>query len=239
MNCPSFQRRFLNKSFLKRRLRMLQIPYFVVKPFTLKTHILIVIALISAGAITAQNDTIPAKEEITTYQKETALAYRNAGNLFFTDGLYYEAIEEYTKAIAENPYDRLAWYNRAVSHYRLENLNAAIHDLTRILKLEDGFVAAYFLRGTYYFEMEDLRKSRTDFSSILSIRPNDALSYRKRGTVRYLMKDQHGALKDYDQSIILNSKDPIAFHDRAVVREYLGDKKGAKADKQMVKELEK
>lgn len=210
----------------------------VPKPTILKISSALFLLFLWSTGLLAQQDTIPSKEEITSFQEETARAHRNAGNQFFTDELYHEAIEEYTKAIQVNPYDRIAWYNRAVSYHKLEDINRAIHDLSRILMLEDGFVAAYFLRGTYHFELEDYRKSKADFSSILSIRPNDALSYRKRGTVRYMMRDQHGALKDYDQSIVLNPKDPISFHDRAVVRDYLGDKKGAKLDRNMVKELE-
>lgn len=186
-----------------------------------------------------QADTIPPKKDISNYQVETARAHRNAANQFFEDELYYEAIEEYTKAIAVNPYDRIAWYNRALSYARLEDKEKAIHDLSRILKLEDGFVSGYFLRGTFYYELEDYRRSKDDFSSIISIRPTSALSYRKRGTVRFVMNDRNGALKDYNESIRLNPNDPISFHDRAVVREYLGDKKGAKDDRKREKELAK
>ncbi len=97
-----------------------------------------------------QEDTIPQKKDISNYQIETARAHRNAANQFFEDELYREAIEEYTKAIDANPYDRIAWYNRALSYSRLEDKERAIQDLSRILQLEDGFVGGYFLRGTYY-----------------------------------------------------------------------------------------
>lgn len=183
-------------------------------------------------------DTIPAKYEISTYQEETARAHRNAGNQFFKDGLYHEAIAEYTRAIASNPYDRISWYNRALSKEKLEDIPGAIHDLTRILKLDNGFVSAYFLRGSYYYKLEKYRDAKADFTAILSIRPNSALTFRKRGTVRYQMKDQNGALKDYNESIRLNPEDPIAYHDRAITREYLGDRKGAKEDQKKAKELQ-
>lgn len=208
----------------------------------MKTHVLLFLSLLFAFAVQGQteseNDTIPAKEEITTFEEETARAHRSAGDQFFADELYIEAIEAYTKAIAVNPYDRVAWYNRAVSYSRLEDTDAAIHDLSRIIALDDGFVAAYFLRGAYHYELEDFRDAKRDFSDIISIRPNSALTYRKRATVRFQMRDQHGALKDYNESIRINPRDPISFHDRAVTREYLGDKKGAKEDKKKVKELE-
>ncbi len=183
-------------------------------------------------------DTIPTKSDISAYQIETARAHREAGNLFFNDGLYHDAISEYSKAIEVNPYDRIAWYNRAVSKEMLEDLPGAIHDLTEILKRDNGFVSAYFLRGSYYYQQEKYRDARRDFTSILSVRPNSAMSYRKRGAVNYQMRDQHGALKDFNESIRLNPYDPITFHDRAVTRQYLGDRKGAKADQQKVKELE-
>lgn len=189
-------------------------------------------------AQTGENDTIPAKEDITTYQIETARAHRNAGDQFFNDELYREAIAEYSKAIESNPYDRIAWYNRAVSYDRLEDVAAAVENLNQVLELENGFVSAYFLRGSYHYLQENYRNAKNDFSSIISLRPNSSLTYRKRGTVRFQMHDRNGALKDYNECIRLNPKDPIAYHDRGVTREYLGDKKGAKADAKKVKELE-
>lgn len=191
------------------------------------------------AAQTADTDTIPPKSEITELQEQTARKFRSQGNQFFADELYHEAIAEYSKAIAENPYDRVAWYNRAVSRARIDDKAGAIHDLTRVLELENGFVGAYFLRGTYHYELEEFRDAKNDFRDIISIRPNNALVYRKRGTARFQMKDRNGALKDYNESIRLNPKDPISFHDRSITRAYLGDKKGAKEDKKKADELKK
>lgn len=208
----------------------------------LKTFVTLVFCLFAVQQMVfsqaVEADTIPSKEEITAYQIETARAHRSAGDQFYTDELYTEAIEEYSKAIDINPYDRIAWYNRALSRHKLKDVPGAIADLNRILALESGFVSAYFLRGSYYYDLEDYRRSKSDFTSIISVRPNSALSYRKRGTVRFQMKDRNGALKDYSESIRLNPRDPIAYHDRAVTRQYLGDKKGAKDDEKKVKELE-
>lgn len=177
-------------------------------------------------------------EQPTSYAEDKARAYRSAGDQFYTDELYVEAIEEYTKAINENPEERVAWYNRALCRIKMEDVPAAIVDLNEMIVLFPGFVSAYYLRGTLHYDTSDWKHAKIDFSKIIDIRENDALIYRKRGTTRYQLKDRSGALNDYNRAIELNPNDPIAFHDRGITREYLGDKKGAKMDYEMAKELD-
>lgn len=67
-----------------------------------------------------------------------------------SQGLYQDAIADYTQAIALQPGHCRALYNRAFSYDRLGHAEEAVADYTCALKLEPGNATALHNRGSLF-----------------------------------------------------------------------------------------
>ena len=65
-------------------------------------------------------------------------------------GLFADAIKDYTIAIKLNPSHCRAYYNRAFSHDRLHQYEEAVADYTRALEIEPGNATALHNRGSLF-----------------------------------------------------------------------------------------
>ena len=63
--------------------------------------------------------------------KKTAEYWFNLGYSYAENGLYDDAIEAYTKAIALDPNYAIAYYNRGITYYKKGNMGRAISDFQK------------------------------------------------------------------------------------------------------------
>ncbi|HEX2605274.1 MAG TPA: tetratricopeptide repeat protein, partial [Oxalicibacterium sp.] len=73
--------------------------------------------------------------------------FYNRGNALFAEKMYSDAIEDYSRAIKQNPNFAEAYYNRALAYYASGKRSAAEDDINRVLKLDDRSGAAYYTKG--------------------------------------------------------------------------------------------
>ena len=75
-------------------------------------------------------------------EPEDAQGFNNRGNRYSRNGVYDQAIRDYTSAIELDDTFADAYFNRGVSHYELGAYDEAIDDLTRAIELnprEDNY----------------------------------------------------------------------------------------------------
>ena len=58
-------------------------------------------------------------------------------------GLYYDAIEDYNKAIELNPNNELAYHNRANAEYNIGLYDEAIKDYNKVMELNPNANIVY------------------------------------------------------------------------------------------------
>ncbi len=148
---------------------------------------------------------------------------------FFENGEFEKAIQEYDRAIEENPEYDLAYNNRGVSYASLGQPRRAIEDFNQAIRVEPLESLYYFNRGLAYADLGDTRSALEDLDRTIEMSPNGFHSpihgrnapHVTRGMVHETMGDDEQALRDYDRAIELDQDDPYAYFLRGTVR--LGD----------------
>ncbi|XP_060581717.1 NADPH oxidase activator-like [Ruditapes philippinarum] len=90
--------------------------------------------------------------------KETLLTWNSAVELH-NSGNYNEAIENYYKIKTLSARMR---YNIACAEIKLNNVLAAIKNLTLAIELDNHLAIAFFLRGTLYLQRNSMKEAISD-----------------------------------------------------------------------------
>jgi len=98
-----------------------------------------------------------------------------------------EDIKKCTAAIALNPDNAVAYYERGVAYCEKVDYNQAIADFTEAIRLKPDFVLAYIGRGRLYIRKgdDDLAKAVCLDSTKDKIVNNPAPKLRTQGPIRY------------------------------------------------------
>ena len=162
---------------------------------------------------------------------------------FCTPGTRYDYLGEHDEAIARNPQDANAYYNRArTKRYnpRIGDWNGALADLNQAIYLDPKMAGAYVERGNMKARSNDFQGALADYNQAISLYSQDSKSgteddrkvaYYDRASVKDRLTDAKGALADYDKYISLDPKSANAYKVRAALKaDELKDFRGALAD---------
>ncbi len=142
------------------------------------------------------------------------LAYYNRGQVFMHDGLFQEAIEDYSMAITLNPYYEEAYYNRGLASEKSGQPDQAINDYEKTISLNPSNYQAFNNRGVLYGTEGSYDRAIEFFTRALSINPDYPESYFNRGITYSLIGRRDQALADLDRAIELNQQYAPAYLNR-------------------------
>jgi len=91
-----------------------------------------------------------------------AEALYNTGTMLLESGKYYEAIEQFTKAIDFNPRYKEAYCNRGIAYKKKGSCDKAIEDYNRALKFGDD-PDVHYNKGLALLENKDFESARSAF----------------------------------------------------------------------------
>lgn len=131
---------------------------------------------------------------------------------------------------AQKPSTAEDYYYRGFKRAEAGNLNGAIADYTRALKIDPSYADAYFGRGYLRDDKGDYDGALADFNKYLELKPLDAAGYYNRGYVRDNKGDYEGAIADYTKYLEAKPLDADAYCNRGIARDDLGDHAGAIVD---------
>ena len=136
---------------------------------------------------------------------------------------FYQMEDEPDKALAEcdmalkggNDWSaRKAYLLRAVSLLQKEDIQGAIADCNKALKLNPKSVAAYAIRSVAYYQAGDADRSRSAFDAALGLDREKA--YQHRAETFDLLKLNIEAIADLTELIKLTPEEASPYHARAV-----------------------
>lgn len=185
-------------------------------PFQKRPSILIVEALIVLVAIAGVIHFFTSSDEETVAPGEffTASDYYERAQLRFDQRDYEAALEDYTRAIANN-YDPVvfAYFGRARTYNRLNRPEDAIADYTRSIELDVDcrYNCQYDHnnRSLLYRDMGRLEDALSDLNIALSIDENYTRARRNRGQIHEMMGNEFLALQDWNRAISEMQSDVI------------------------------
>lgn len=125
-------------------------------------------------------------------------AFKAKGNDAFKAKKYQEAIDWYTKAIAENPNGEPAgavYSNRAASWQGLGNFQKALEDSEQCIRVRPDWLKGYFRKGVALQSMDRLDEAQGAFSQALKTEPNNQEVMEKLQAVNNLLKERNEKAK--------------------------------------------
>jgi tetratricopeptide (TPR) repeat protein len=147
-------------------------------------------------------------------------------------------IENYTKAIQNNPNFVGAYNNRGIQRNRQELYNIAIVDFNKAIQLDPQNVDAYVNKGFSYFKLNEKLKALELYNQAISINPNYAVSYNNRGALKAGMGDKSAAIADLDMAISIRPDYAQAYLTRGLCKGSLKNYQGGISDLDIVISLQ-
>lgn len=114
-----------------------------------------------------------------------------------------KAIAEFNKVIELDPASADAYYDRALTLYKMGSLDAAMADYNKVLELNPGAMDALYGRGLVYFKKNNTKQALNDFNKVIEMRPEFALAYSARAMVYFSKKDYGRTLADVNKAMAL------------------------------------
>lgn len=141
-------------------------------------------------------------------RKNKAVAYVTRGNAFVKQGDLDSAIDDFTKAVRQNPRSIAAYYNRGNAHFARENFDQAIADFSVAISLQPDHVLSYNSRGNAYLAKGETERAIAEYNKSLEIDPhnnqaaqNRALAYAKDGDIGGVFRNFGAVVKVFFRSI--------------------------------------
>ncbi len=115
----------------------------------------------------------------------------------FDDKLQDEAFEIISDAIDHDPENAKPHIVRAQLNVFLENLDGAVEDAGRALKIDRRNLGALLLRATIYSEQDKLDEALDDINALLKLEPNLIRGIEMRGRIFSLQEKFDEAIEDF------------------------------------------
>jgi tetratricopeptide (TPR) repeat protein len=149
-------------------------------------------------------------------QPAMASLYVERGELYYNDGDYRRAIDDYTKAAELRPFDA-SIYSRLGHTYQVMGDNQrALDNFTKAIEYQAN-EWAYLDRGDVYLDQGDLDNAINDFSDAIRLQFDFARAYYRRGYAYRLKRENDKAMADYEKFLELETDPDL----RREVEEYL------------------
>ena len=79
---------------------------------------------------------------------------KEAGNRYFSQGSFSEAVNQYSKALVRSPNNAILYTNRALANLKLSNWQDCIDDCNSALIIETNMVKGYYFMGQALVELQ-------------------------------------------------------------------------------------
>lgn len=136
-----------------------------------------------------------------------ALAYVEAG-------AFKKAAADLDAAVALAPEDPLPAIGRGAVRIFLGELDGALQDLDRGVRLDRNFAPAYAYRAAAWFAKKEFEKGLSDLNQAIKLDHRYVWAYVRRGAAHRSLKQFDRALDDYAAALKLDAGDPEIHHDR-------------------------
>lgn len=106
-------------------------------------------------------------------KEDLVAAFINRGVAFRNLGKSKQAVVDYTAALKNAPNDAMIYANRANARRDIGDLDLALADADKAIKLDSKRDASFFVRGAVYEALNRLDSARRDYMQALTLDPTN------------------------------------------------------------------
>ena len=116
-----------------------------------------------------------------------------------------------------DPFTARAYTGRGLARYRKGDIEGAMADWNRAIRISPGLAEAYLDRGSGRYASGDTAGAVADWNRAIQINPRLSFAYSNRGAARQELGDVAGALADLNEAIRLDLRDATPYCHRGFV----------------------
>jgi len=137
----------------------------------------------------------------------SVLTYNRCGDWHDSMTLWNDVIEKHDNI-------PVAWNNRGILKKNSNDLEGAIEDYNRALKIDPNYSLAYVNRGNANRRLGKYKESIADFDKAIQLKPENSMAYSNRGIAKANIGKSEEAKKDFDKAIELKPDYGDAYSNR-------------------------
>lgn len=156
-----------------------------------------------------QAETKPT-DNISARSVSDAQGYATHGQVLAKSGNNEEALAEFERALALDPYNVRALYGRGLIRQTEKEHQQAIEDFTAANGLSPQKAEPLLARANSYFALDKAKEAVADLDEAVQADPNSALAWSSRGAAYERLGDKVNASASYSRALALRPRDESA-----------------------------
>jgi LPXTG-motif cell wall-anchored protein len=159
-----------------------------------------------------------------------AITLSNRGAEYYKQGMFTEALADFTEVVNSKPNFPNIFTNRALTYQQLGKHTEAIADFSSSIKIYPTNFTLYASRAISYKALKETLKAIDDYSQIIKINAGVVDAWYARAELYGQQNKLNEALADLTESIKLKPNFFEAYNNRAIVYSMMGNLNMAIAD---------
>ena len=149
-------------------------------------------------------------DNISARSVNDSQGYATRGQVLARSGKTEEALAEFDRAIALDPYNVQALYGRALIYQGEKQFEQAIADFTAASGLSPQKIEPLLGRATSYLSLDKAKEAAADLDEAVQADPSSAPAWSARGQAYERLGDKTKAAASYGRAVALRPKDEAA-----------------------------
>jgi tetratricopeptide (TPR) repeat protein len=149
-------------------------------------------------------------DDISARSVADAQGYATRGQALAKSGKNEEALAEFDRALAFDPYSVPALYGRGLIHQAAKEHQQAIEDFTAANGLSPQKAEPLLARANSYFALDKVKEAVVDLDEAVQADPNSAPAWSARGAAYERLGDKVNASASYGRALALRPRDEAA-----------------------------
>lgn len=149
-------------------------------------------------------------DNISARSVSDSQGYATRGQVLAKSGKTEEALAEFDRALALDPYNVAALYGRGLVYQVDKQHQQAIADFTAANGLTPQRVEPLLGRAASYLALDKTREAVADLDEAVQADPNSAPAWSARGHAYERLGDKTRAAESYGRAVVLRPKDEAA-----------------------------
>jgi tetratricopeptide (TPR) repeat protein len=149
-------------------------------------------------------------DNISARSVSDSQGYATRGQVLARSGKTEEALAEFDRALALDPYNVAALYGRGLIYQSEKQHEQAVADFTAANGLSPQKVEPLLGRAASYLALDKTREAAVDLDEAVQADPNSAPAWSARGQAYERLGDKTKAAESYGRAVVLRPKDEAA-----------------------------
>jgi len=129
----------------------------------------------------------------------------------------YSELDSLSQAIIDSPENSNTYYKRSLYFYSENELDQALGDITRALKIDESVAEFYFVEANIYYDQQRFKKAFESYQKVYELDNENELAILKLSQIELILKNYDLAIEMVNKALKLNSMNANAYYLKGII----------------------